>query len=165
MKSNLENESKIFKIERCGIKLEFELFTKQFITKKLEELESANLISSIKCIAIPNERCPFAKLENYYNVEQRNKRYYYAYIKFFIYKGKKYGLVGGKSNYVYPDINFDIRDNTIARTFLRSNHYDWCREIIIVNVNEENLKKGKREEDQVLFLEIFLQRKFNLFDS
>lgn len=165
MESNLKNERKFFKFTYYGLTLEFELFTKSFILKKLQELENAKIIPPVKCISIPKEKCPFEKLEKYYKDEQENKRYYFAYIKFFEYEGSKYGLVGGKTNYRYPDINFDKSSDTIARTFLKTNGYDWCREVVIVNYNEENIKDQTKADKQARFLERFLQRNFNLFDS
>lgn len=165
MKNNLMNERKSFEFTYYGLTLEFELFTKSFILKKLKELESAKIIPPAKCISIPKVKCPFAELKKYYKDEQKDKRYFFAYIKFFEYKEEKYGLVGGKTNYIYPDINFDKSSATIARTFLKMNEYDWCREVVIVNYNAENIKEKTQADKQAKFLERFLQRQFNLLDS
>lgn len=163
MENNQIDERKKFKVTYHGLTLEFEFFTKSFILKKLQELESEKIISSVRCINIPNEKGPFKKLKKYYEDEQKNRRYYFAYIKFFEYEDNQYGLVGGKTNYNYPDIDFTKDSDTIARTFLNENKYDWCRDIVLVNYNKENYKN--QENKQVVFLERFLQRKFNLFDS
>lgn len=162
---NSKKERKTFKLTYHGLTLEFELFTKTFIRKKLKKLENKKYISPIKCISIPEEKCPFKYLNKYYEDEQINKRYYFSYIKLFKYEGKEYGLVGGKTNYRYPDINFDKNSDTITRTFLRKENYEWSREVIIVNYNEENILDQTKADKQAKFLELFLQRTFNLFDS
>lgn len=165
MKRILNNERNTFTIEYHSMKLDFEFFTKSFILEELKKFENDKIISSVKPIKIPNKKCPFTELINYYNSEQKDKRYFFAYIKFFEFNGKEYGLVGGKTNYIYRDINFDKDSDTIARTFLRNKKYEWSREIVIVNCKEENFKNKWEADKQVRFLERFLQRKFNLLDS
>lgn len=165
MENNLMNEQNIFKFIYSGLNLEFELFTKSFILEKMKDLEKNKIILPTKCIVIPKSRRPFAELQNYYKNELKCKRYYFAYIKFFECNGTEYGLVGGKTNYIYPDINFDYDMDTIGRNFLKANKYDWCREVVIVNYNDENITDKKVEDKKARFLECFLQRQFNLFDS
>ena len=161
---NSKKERKHFNFTYHGLTLEFELFSKSFILKKLKELEDKKMIPPIKCIRIPKS-CPFKKLKQYYENEQINKRYFFAYIKFFEYEGEEYGLVGGKTNYGSPDINFDKNSDTIARIFLREEKCDWSREVIIVHHIEENITDRIKADKQAKFLELFLQRTFHLFDS
>lgn len=165
MESYSNYDRHFFNITYYGLKFEFELFTKAFILNKLEEFEKRKIIPTAKCISIPKGKLPFAELKKYYQDEQEGKRYYFAYIKFFEYEGEEYGLVGGKTNYRYPDINFDTSSDTIARNFLMTNMYEWSREIVIVNYKEENIKEKKKADKQAKFLEKFLQRQFNLLDS
>lgn len=97
---------------------------------------------------------------------EQKKYHFFSYIKFFEYEGKKYGLVGGKTNYLSPDISFDYlgeNDNRISRTFLHDRNLEWCKEIIILN-HAPYLEKDI-DEKHAKFIECYLQRKFNLFDS
>ncbi len=165
VKKDLENERNIFEIEYYDMKLKFEWYTKNFILAKLDELKEDGIISSVKTIVIPNQRGAFKNLKNYYNEEQEGKRYFFAYIKLFKWDNKEYGIVGGKTNYRNPDINFDKETQSIARTFLRNNKCEWSREIIVVNYIDENFGDKKKADRQVRFLECFLQRQFNLLDS
>ena len=50
---------------------------------------------------------------SFYDVNNKERYHFFAYIKFFVYEGQKYGLVGGKTNYPYPDISFDYKIPTI----------------------------------------------------
>lgn len=160
-------KSKKFDITYNSMTLEFEFYTKEFIQKKLEELKEDKKISSFRCVNIPDKRTRFSEIKKEYTDEQGNEKYhFFSYIKFFEYDEKEYGLVGGKTNYPSPDIAFDYlkkRDNRIARKFLKDNKLKWSRKVIIVN--HAPFLERKKDERQALFLESFLQRKFNLFDS
>lgn len=97
--------------------------------------------------------------------KQKEKNNYFSYIKFFTYDGIEYGLVGGKTNYKRNDIAFDEikkKNNRYARIFLEINKINWSNRVIIVN-HTENQKEN--DEQQSKFLECYLQRKYNLFDS
>lgn len=165
MKCN--EKSKKFEVKYNDLKLEFEFYTKEFIRKKLKELEGTKYISSVRCVNIPENRHCFSELKKEYIDEQGKEKYhFFAYIKFFEYGGKEYGLVGGKTNYPYPDITFDYlgkKDNRIARTFLCENNLKWNREIVVLN--HAPFSERKVDEKQAIFLECFLQREFNLFNS
>lgn len=163
MKSTLNDKGKTFKIEYHNMQLNFQLFTKKFIMKELKQLENERIISSAKLIEIPVVH-PFTELKSYYEREQKDKRYFFAYIKFFNFNDTEYGLVCGKTNYVYPDIDFSKTSDTVARNFLKNNAYEWSRDIIIIDCLKENLNK-KESDKQVRFLECFLQRQFNLLNS
>ena len=95
---------------------------------------------------------------------------FFAYIKFFTYDGKDYGLVSGKTNYNNPDLSFDYlssnegkEDNRFARIFLEQENVKWCNTIVIVNHKASPQEENDNKE--ALFIECFLQRKFNLFNS
>lgn len=166
------DKSKFFEVSYYGLKLKWELFTIECIWDKLKTLEQNQIIYSIKCLEIPNVK-PFSPFKEIYtDAAGKEKYHFFAYIKFFVYEGQKYGLVGGKTSYLYPDIDFErkkgkevtTRDKRIARTFLRDKNFSWCDEIIIVN-HEPFLGEREKDNQQAIFLEKFLQRQFNLFDS
>lgn len=164
---NFNKQSKKFKIKYNGLTLEFEFYTKNFILKKLRELEDLKFISSVRCVEILENRNPFSELKKEYLDEQGKEKYhFFAYVKFFEYKGEEYGIVGGKTNYPNPDITFDYweeKDNRIARTFLYESKLKWNREIVVLN--HAPVPAKETDEKQAIFLECFLQRKFNLLNS
>ena len=156
--SNLN--SQLFNINYNGIELKFELFTQDFI---LEELQNDPMIEC-KTIEIPNKRGRYKELNIYHNNCDCNYKYYFVYIKFFTYDEKEYGLVGGKTNYKYPDVDFSTEAITIGRSFLYNNKYNWSRKIIVINYKTKDTDITI-EEKQALFLEKYIQRKFYLLDS
>lgn len=88
------------------------------------------------------------------------------YIKFLNVNGDKYGLVGGKTNYTSPDLDFskDYGNSltSFARKFLSDKDLNWDDTIIIIEHIPTNNKESDNE--MALFIECFLQREFNLFD-
>lgn len=172
MKKILTDENRFFEVVYYGLKLEFEFFRIEYIWDKLKTLEQNQIIFSAERIQIP-KRTPFRSFKEIYtDADGKEKYHFFAYIKFFVYEGQKYGLVGGKTNYPSPDISFDYKkdkegvqiDKRIARTFLNNQNFKWSDEIIIVN-HEPFLDCREKDEQQAFFLENFLQRQFNLFDS
>lgn len=161
-------KGEVFSVEYHNKSLNFEFYNINYIKKVLGNQEK-NLIW--REINIPNiKRGVFKELKTYH--ENTDKHYYYfAYIKFFVFEGQEYGLVGGKTNYNNPDIDFSIDGSTMARSFLNNNKYEWSRKIIVVNYSEDknidySEEDNKAEEDkQIKFLERYLQRQFNLLDS
>lgn len=168
MKKTLNEKSRIFEINYYDLSLKFELFSIDYIFDELIKLEHNN-VCSINRLTIP-EKKPFQSFkEIYYEANNDEEKYhYFAYIKFFKFEEQPYGLVGGKTNYPHPDIRFDSRNNKddkrISRIFLEKNNLEWHNEIIIVN-HEAFLNDRKKDNQQALYLESFLQRKFNLFNS
>lgn len=156
-------KSKIFEITYYGLKLEFELFSIEYIEDKLKALKQDQIIFSAERLQIPNLKTFHSLTKDYIGVDGNEKYHFFAYIKFFIFDGQKFGLVGGKTNYPYPDISFDYKKG-VARTFLNDNKLRWSDEIIIVN-HEPSLDDRIKDNQQAIFLEKFLQRQFNLFDS
>lgn len=172
MEKFLNDESKFFEVAYYGLRLEIELFSIQYIWDKLKTLEQNQIIFSAERLQIPKLKSFGSFKEIYTDADGKEKYHFFAYIKFFVYEGQKYGLVGGKTNYPHPDIRFDYKkgkeaaqkDKRIARTFLKNQNFKWSDEIIIVN-HEPFLDCREKDEQQALFLENFLQRQFNLFDS
>lgn len=158
-----EKHSRIFDVLYNGLKLKFELFTIDYIYAELKK--QSDDFESIHRITIPDAKLGEFLRDIYIDGEGK-KYHFFSYIKFFEYEGQKYGLVGGKTNYPRPDIAFDYlekNDNRISRTFLNSKQLQWSREIIILN-HMPGLEKNK-DDKQAKFIECFVQRKFNLFDS
>lgn len=165
MEKFLNDESKFFEVAYYGLKLKIELFSIEYIWDNLKTLEQNQIIFSVERLQIPKLK-PFGSFKEIYtDTDGKEKYHFFAYIKFFVYEGQKYGLVGGKTNYPYPDISFDYEiDKRIARTFLNNQNFKWSDEIIIVN-HEPFFDCREKDERQAFFLEKFLQRQFNLFDS
>ena len=161
-----KKNSEIFKVTYKGLTIEFELYTKEYI---LAELKKSNCFKSVYEFEVPNDMgvYRFGKFlqEKCENIECKNY-HFFTYIKFFKYEGEEYGIVGGKTNYPLPDISYDKlgeNDNRISRTFLHENCLEWSTNVIIIN----HATQLKYEDDnhQSEFIECFVQRKFNLFDS
>ncbi len=161
--NNKEKHTKLFNVSYNGMTLQFELFSIDYVYSMLKNYD--DFCESIHRIKIPDKNIR-KHLSSIYIEDERKKYHYFAYIKFFEYKGIQYGLVGGKTNYLRPDISFDYlgeNDNRIARTFLNDMNLEWSKEIIIIN--HASFIDKKEDDKQAKFLECFLQRKFNLFDS
>ena len=165
MKNNDCFSTNEFSIKHCGSKLPFEFFSLEYILSELEKHKE--LFGSIVKI----ENATRASIKKYYEENKNslgeNTRFF-AYIKFFTYDGKDYGLVGGKTNYGNPDLSFDYlnsnkKDNRFARIFLKQENLKWSNTIVIVN-HKETLQK-ENDNKEALFIECFLQRRFNLFNS
>lgn len=111
-------ESRSFEITYYDLKLKFELFSIDCIFNKLKIFEQDKIISSVHRLQIKKKK-PFSSFkEIYIDVNNKERYHFFAYIKFFVYEGQKYGLVGGKTNYPYPDISFDYKKNRgISRIF------------------------------------------------
>ena len=142
------------------LKLPFELFHIDVIKSRLEELKEAD-----------NPISNFYELDKVTNKKIRKKGYqdnarFFAYIKFLNINGDKYGLVGGKTNYTSPDLDFskDYGNSltSFARKFLSDKDLNWDDTIIIIEHIPTNNKESDNE--MALFIECFLQREFNLFD-
>lgn len=154
--------SDMFVIEYQDLKLDFELFTRDYIEKELEKDKA--LI--VKKIHIPDERGRFSELKKY--KKDSISSYYFAYIKFFVSEKKEYGIVGGKTNYSYPDVDFSTKSDTTARSFIRG-RYEWSRDILVINykLKDDEVKTEDKiiEDKKIKYLEKYIQRKFNLLDS
>ena len=97
--------------------------------------------------------------------DNKDKTKFFTYIKFFIDTdtNKIYGLIGGKTNYNSPDISLhDEKENErrFGRLFMKSDKYKMSNIILVVHhktVDEDSM--------QAFFIEKYVQRKYNLFDS
>lgn len=156
MSENINGET--FPVSHGGVSLPFEWYSKEYILKELTN--NASYFGDI----IEIKQATKAKIKSC----RKGKNEYFAYIKFFSINGKSYGLVAGKTNYSNPDLLFDDwkdkNDHRYARIFLKNtSDAAWSDTIIIVN----HKPSASEEEDKqaALFIECYLQRKFNLFNS
>ena len=167
MKNNDYFSTNEFSIKYCGSILPFEFFSLEYILSELEKHKE--MFGSF----LKMENATKASIKKIYNENKEslgeNTRFF-AYIKFFTYNGKDYGLVGGKTNYNNPDLSFDYlssnegkEDNRFARIFLEQENVKWCNTIVIVNHKASPQEENDNKE--ALFIECCLQRKFNLFNS
>ena len=147
-----------FTVSHGGVSLPLEMYSMEYILKELEN--NKLYFGEIRTI----EHATKAKIKNC----RKGKNEYFAYIKFFSINGKSYGIVAGKTNYSNHDLSFDDwkdeNDHRYARIFLRDTRgAKWSETIIIVN----HKPSASEEEDKqaALFIECYLQRKFNLFNS
>lgn len=143
------------------LKLPFELFNIDLIKSRLEELKKdGNIIDNFYILDEATKKKIRGK-------KYKNNARFFSFIKFLNVNGVKYGLVGGKTNYTYPDLDFSKdygnSKTSFARKFLRKNDLNWDDTIIIVEHIPANNEKD--DEEMALFIECFLQREFNLFDS
>ena len=99
--------------------------------------------------------------------DKNDETKFFTYIKFFIEieTNKTYGLIGGKTNYNSPDISLhdeEENERRFGRLFMKSNKdkYKMSNMILVVH------HKTKDEDSmQAVFIERYVQRKYNLFDS
>ena len=76
-----------------------------------------------------------------------------------------YGIVGGKTNYITPDISYDIEEEgetRLSRCFLKDNHYEYSNRILVI---DHKSCSDADDEAQALFTETYIQRLFNLVNS
>lgn len=163
----MDKRSNEFSIFYHGLKAEMELYTKDYIVELLTKMEKDKIVSSFHFFDVPKKNIAKELRHIYKDEEGKDKYYYFAYIKFFECKNSMYGLVGGKTNYSFPDISFDYlgsSDDRMARVFLNENNLNWSRTILIIN-HEPTYEERRKDEKQALFLEMYLQRYFHLFNS
>ena len=158
-------------VSHGGVSLPFEMYSMEYIWNELKS--KASHFGKISKI----EHATKDEIENYYRDNKKdlgeNTRHF-AYIKFFHVNDTDYGLVAGKTNYTRPDLLFDYldgeKDHRYARIFLRdmkkTSDATWSETIIIVNHKPFASEEEEEEDKQAaLFIECYLQRKFNLFNS
>ena len=155
-----------FNVSCYGVELPFKFFSIDYIWKEL------NRNKELYGRVIKMENVSKAIIKKYYNEHSeelgKNSRHF-AYIKFCNYNGECYGIVGGKTNYTNPDLSFDgtnnqsQKDNRYARNFLDNNKMKWDKTIIIINHKPSNSEEADKKE--AFFIECYLQRIFNLFES
>ena len=165
MNKNVGADKDKFTISCYGIELPFEWYSMEYILKELgnSKLYFKNVVKMEKAT---NEKIKKYYKENEENLGENNR--FFIYIKFFNVNGKNYGIVAGKTNYTNPDLLFDSRngekDNRYARIFLNNlSGAEWSETIVIVN--HESSASEYADNQAALFIECYLQRKFNLLDS
>lgn len=152
-------ENKEFEVDYHECVLKFTFYTFDFILNDLQEIFGTD---SVKAYDLHNHR-KWSQIG-----ADSNGNQYFTYIKFFVENktGIKYGIVGGKTTYTDPDIIFDKpneNDNRIARKFLYTNNFPWHDTVIVIHHAKVSTKND--DDLQAKFIEKFVQRKYNLFDS
>lgn len=175
MNKNVGADKDKFTISCYGIELPFEWYSMEYILKELrnslKELRNSKLKNVVKMENATKEKIKKYYKENKENLGENNR--FFTYIKFFNVNGKNYGIVAGKTNYTNPDLLFDSinvdsingkKDNRYARIFLKNlSGAEWSKTIVIVN--HESSASEYADNQAALFIECYLQRKFNLLDS
>ena len=150
-------KSKVFNVEIAGLKLPFEFYTFDYIDTDLKKIFSEELVKTYdmsiwrKWSQIRKDKCEGTE--------------FFTYIKFFVDKETNitYALIGGKTNYNSPDISLhDVIENErrIGRLFMTSDKYKMSNMILVVHH-----EKASEDSLQATFIERYVQRKYNLFDS
>lgn len=156
-----ENKSIKAKLKKNGLELEFEFFSLEYIKKELQKINNLQVREVIVNPPLkPRDSKRFADLRNN---EVENK--YFAYVKFFDNGENLYGIVGGKTNYITPDISYDIEEEgetRLSRCFLKDNHYEYSNRILVI---DHKSCSDADDEAQALFTETYIQRLFNLVNS
>lgn len=152
-------ESKVFDVKAAGLTLPFEFYTFDSIKDDLEkffgkQVEQYDMSIYKKWSQIRQGR-----------QDQYNETKFFTYIKFFIdiETNKTYGLIGGKTNYNSPDISLhDEKENErrFGRLFMKSDKYKMSDMILVIHH-----KTSEEDPMQAFFIERYVQRKYNLFDS
>ena len=151
-------ESKVFDVNVAGLTLQFEFYTFDSIQEDLkkifgDQVKQYNMSIYKKWSQIRQDQ------------DKDRETKFFTYIKFFIEKktNKTYGLIGGKTNYNNPDISLnDENENErrFGRLFMNSDEYEMSKMILVVHH-----KTADEDSMQAFFIERYVQRKYNLFDS
>lgn len=149
-------ESKVFDVKATGLTLPFEFYTFDSIQDDLKKIFG----DQVK----PYDMSIYKKWSQI-RQDKDDETKFFTYIKFFIDidANKTYGLIGGKTNYNSPDISLhDEKENErrFGRLFMKSGNYKMSDMILVVHH-----KKTDEDLMQAFFIERYVQRKYNLFDS
>lgn len=149
-------ESKVFDVEAAGLTIAFEFYTFDSIQDDLKKI----FRDQVKQYDIS-----IYKKWSQIRQDNKDKTKFFTYIKFFIDRETNitYGLIGGKTNYNSPDISLhDEKENErrFGRLFMKSDKYKMSDMILVVHH-----KKVDEDAMQAFFIEKYVQRKYNLFDS
>ena len=151
-------ESKIFDVEAAGLTLQFEFYTFDSIQDDLKKIFEGQ---------VKQYDMSIYKKWSQIRQDKNDETKFFTYIKFFIEieTNKTYGLIGGKTNYNNPDISLhDEKENErrFGRLFMKSNKEEYEMSNMILVVHH---KKADEDSMQAFFIERYVQRKYNLFDS
>ena len=151
-------ESKVFDVEAAGLTLQFEFYTFNSIQDDLKKIFGDQ---------VQQYDMSIYKKWSQIRQDKDGETKFFTYIKFFIEKNtnKTYGLIGGKTNYNSPDISLDDKKENecrFGRLFMKSNKEEYEMSNMILVVHH---KKADEDSMQAFFIERYVQRKYNLFDS
>lgn len=143
-------ESKVFDVKVAGLTLQFEFYTFDSILDDLKKIFGDQV-----------QQYDMSIYKKWSKIRQDKD----GETKFFIEKktNKTYGLIGGKTNYNSPDISLnDEKENErrFGRIFMKSDKYEMSNMILVVHH-----KTADEDSMQAFFIERYVQRKYNLFDS
>ena len=149
-------ESKVFDVNVAGLTLQFEFYTFDSIQDDLKKIFGDQ---------VQQYDMSIYKKWSQIRQDKDGATKFFTYIKFFIEKktNKTYGLIGGKTNYNNPDISLnDENENErrFGRLFMNSDEYEMSKMILVVHH-----EKADEDSMQAFFIERYVQRKYNLFDS
>ena len=149
-------ESKVFDVKVAGLTLQFEFYTFDSILDDLKKIFGDQ---------VQQYDMSIYKKWSQIRQDKDGETKFFTYIKFFIEKktNKTYGLIGGKTNYNRPDISLnDEKENErrFGRIFMKSDKYEMSNMILVVHH-----KTADEDSMQAFFIERYVQRKYNLFDS
>ncbi len=149
-------ESKVFDVKVAGLTLQFEFYTFDSILDDLKKIFGDQ---------VQQYDMSIYKKWSQIRQDKDGETKFFTYIKFFIEKktNKTYGLIGGKTNYNRPDISLnDEKENErrFGRLFMKSDKYEMSNMILVVHH-----KIADEDSMQAFFIESYVQRKYNLFDS
>ena len=153
--------SKNFDVTINDLTINFEFYTMSYIIETLKALKMDYFTINTK-----NDYRKELK-DKAFNKDREEKYHFLSFIRFFEDGDIPYGIVGGKTTYLYPDVhpgNTTNKEKRYSRLFLdQSPKRKWHDNVLIIN-HKEKLEKND-DERQALFIECFIQRRFNLFDS
>ena len=149
-------ESKVFDVEAAGLTLPYKFYTFDSIQDDLKKIFGDQ---------VKQYDMSIYKKWSQIRQDKNDETKYFTYIKFFIdiETNKTYGLIGGKTNYNCPDISlYDEEENEhrFGRLFMKNDKYKMSNVILVVHH-----KKVDEDSMQAIFIERYVQRKYNLFDS
>ncbi|MBQ8799563.1 MAG: hypothetical protein ACI4C4_04920 [Lachnospiraceae bacterium] len=149
-------ESKVFDVEAAGLTLPYKFYTFDSIQDDLKKIFGDQ---------VKQYDMSIYKKWSQIRQDKNDETKYFTYIKFFIdiETNKTYGLIGGKTNYNCPDISlYDEEENErrFGRLFMKNDKYKMSNVILVVHH-----KTADEDSMQAIFIERYVQRKYNLFDS
>lgn len=153
-------DRKIFEFTIDGLTYYFEFFSMEYIKNALDALGLDYFVLDL------NKAYRKALKDIAFEDEEKEKYHFLTFIRFFEENDVQYGIVGGKTTYLYPDVHPGKEmecEKRYSRLFVRENNRRWHDKVIVIN-HSENLERAV-DESHSLFTECFIQRKFNLFDS
>ena len=149
-------ESKVFDVKAAGLTLPYKFYTFDSIQDDLKKIFGDQ---------VKQYDMSIYKKWSQIRQDKDDETKFFTYVKFFIDSetNKTYGLIGGKTNYNSPDISlYDEEENErrFGRLFVKSGNYKMSNMILVVHH-----KTANEDSMQAIFIERYIQRKYNLFDN